>query len=62
MASAPPIPYDAIGDRHLLFDLVYNPEVTTFLRRGAERGAQISNGYQMLVEQAEESWAIWNRP
>lgn len=62
VASAPPIPYGAIGDRHLLFDLVYNPEVTTFLRRGAERGAQTSNGYQMLVEQAEESWAIWNKP
>ncbi|HVG12679.1 MAG TPA: hypothetical protein VM843_06715, partial [Flavisolibacter sp.] len=55
------IPFSAVGKSHLLFDLVYNPAVTTFLRRGAERGAQISNGYQMLVEQAEESWIIWNR-
>ena len=55
------IPFTAVGSKHLLFDLVYNPAVTTFLKRGAERGAEISNGYQMLVEQAEESWDIWNR-
>ena len=56
------IPFSAVGKKHLLFDLVYNPAMTTFLRRGADRGGQISNGYQMLVEQAQESWIIWNKP
>ena len=58
--SVAALPFSAVGKNHLLFDLVYNPAVTTFLKRGAEQGAQISNGYQMLVEQAEESWIIWN--
>ncbi|TCZ74523.1 shikimate dehydrogenase family protein [Flaviaesturariibacter aridisoli] len=58
--SLPPIPYEALTAQHLLFDLVYNPEVTAFLRKGQERGAQIRNGYDMLVFQAEASWKIWN--
>ena len=56
---AVPIPYEAIGKEHYLFDLIYNPEKTLFLRRGEERGATIKNGYEMLVIQAEESWNIW---
>ena len=56
----PPIPYDAITSKHLLFDLTYNPEKTKFLQQGEARGAQIMNGYEMLVSQAEESWRIWN--
>ncbi|RYY99137.1 MAG: shikimate dehydrogenase [Chitinophagaceae bacterium] len=56
----PPIPYEAIGPQHLLFDVVYNPEVSAFLRKGQERGAQIKNGYDMLVLQAEAAWKIWN--
>lgn len=56
----PAIPYDAIGDRHLLFDLIYNPEKTLFLKKGADRGAAIQNGYEMLVGQAEASWELWN--
>lgn len=56
----PPIPYDAIDATHLLFDLTYNPAKTKFLAQGEERGAQIMNGYDMLLGQAEESWRIWN--
>lgn len=55
----PPLPYDAIGDRHLLIDLVYNPQRTEFLRQGEERGARTVNGLAMLHAQAEASWRIW---
>lgn len=58
--EAPPIPYDAIGNHHCLFDLIYNPEKTLFLQKGEERGAKIQNGLDMLIIQAEESWKIWN--
>jgi shikimate dehydrogenase len=56
----PSIPYSAITDKHLLYDLVYNPEKTLFLQKGEERGAVIKNGYEMLVLQAEENWKVWN--
>lgn len=59
--QAPEIPYEYLGATHLLFDLVYNPEQTLFLKQGAARGAATCNGYRMLVLQAEESWKIWNR-
>lgn len=58
--SAPPIPYEFIGDSHYLFDLVYNPVKTMFLKNGELQGAQTENGSDMLVDQAEGSWAIWN--
>jgi shikimate dehydrogenase len=58
--ECPPIPYEAITDDHLLYDLIYNPEETLFLRKGRERGATTKNGYEMLVLQAERSWEIWN--
>jgi shikimate dehydrogenase len=57
---APQIPYHLLGSSHLLYDLVYNPEITTFMKKGLERGAAVKNGYDMLVIQAEESWKIWN--
>ncbi|ASU32638.1 shikimate dehydrogenase family protein [Mucilaginibacter xinganensis] len=57
--ECPPIPYDAITEDHLLYDLVYNPEKTLFLTKGEEQGATIKNGYEMLVLQAEKSWEIW---
>jgi shikimate dehydrogenase len=60
-ASYPPIPYEALSDGHLLFDLVYNPEVTMFMKKGEEQGARTVNGYDMLVYQAEEAWRLWNR-
>ena len=59
--ACPAIPYEFIGPAHLLYDLIYNPEETTFLRKGKEQGAAIKNGYEMLVLQAEQNWAIWNQ-
>jgi shikimate dehydrogenase len=56
----PAIPYQFITGQHLLFDLIYNPAATQFLLKGKEQGATISNGYNMLQIQAEESWKIWN--
>ncbi len=58
--TAPSIPYHAITDRHYLYDLVYNPEKTLFLKLGEEKGASIENGMEMLTIQAEEGWRIWN--
>ena len=55
------IPYDLLTPEHLLYDLVYNPDETRFLRMGRERGAATKNGYEMLVRQAEAAWEIWNR-
>lgn len=60
MESVPSIPYQFLTPSHFLFDLVYNPEKTMFLKEGEKRGAQICNGYEMLIGQAEESWRIWN--
>ena len=56
----PPIPYEAITARHLLFDCVYNPEETLFLRKGKEQGAMTQNGMGMLIGQAKAAWKIWN--
>lgn len=58
--ECPPLPYSALTSSHYLFDLIYNPERTLFLRQGEERGAVVENGYDMLILQAEESWRIWN--
>lgn len=58
--TCPAIPYNAIGVGHLLYDLVYNPAETLFLKNGAMQGAVVKNGEQMLIAQAEESWRIWN--
>lgn len=59
--SCPEIPFQYLGNQHLLFDLVYNPEKTKFLKLGEERGAMIKNGFEMLTLQAENSWQIWNQ-
>ena len=59
--DCPNIPYGALSSQHLCFDLVYNPEITEFMKRSSAQGASVSNGYQMLVNQAEEAWRIWNR-
>lgn len=56
---APDIPYQALGADHYLFDLVYNPERTLFVERGAERGAHTLSGLKMLYAQAESAWRIW---
>lgn len=57
--ACPNIPYDGITENHLLYDLIYNPEETLFLKKGKEKGATIKNGYEMLVLQAEKNWEIW---
>lgn len=58
--TAPDIPYNCITEEHLLYDLVYNPEETLFLRKGKEHGATVKNGLEMLHLQAEASWNFWN--
>lgn len=58
--EAPPIPYHFIGKGHFLYDLVYNPLETVFLKKGKMQGAKTMNGLKMLETQAEEAWKIWN--
>jgi shikimate dehydrogenase len=58
--SFPPLPYEAISEEHLLYDLVYNPEKSLFLKKGEENGASVMNGLDMLKLQAEAAWRIWN--
>ena len=58
--SCPVIPFEYISARHLLFDCVYNPEKTLFLRNGKAQGALTKNGMEMLVGQAKAAWKIWN--
>lgn len=58
--TCPELPYQSLGPEHCLFDLVYNPENTTFMQHGLRQKATVSNGYQMLVYQAEAAWEIWN--
>jgi shikimate dehydrogenase len=58
--ACPDIPYQLLTPGHHLFDLTYNPAESTFLAKGKQMGATIQNGQQMFVEQAEQSWRIWN--
>jgi len=58
----PQIPYDLLNNTHFLFDLIYNPGETLFLKMGKEKGAAISNGLEMLKMQARASWNIWRQP
>ncbi|AHM60942.1 shikimate 5-dehydrogenase [Flammeovirgaceae bacterium 311] len=60
LASCPDLPYDQLGVQHALYDLVYNPAETRFMKEGISRGAQAKNGLQMLHLQAEKAWEIWN--
>ncbi len=57
--ACPDIPYGALGKEHLLYDLVYNPESTLFMRNGAKQGATVKNGLEMLLLQAYAAWDIW---
>ena len=58
--SIPPIPYEYLTAKHYLFDLIYNPALTEFLRKGEVAGARVKNGSDMLKIQADASWEIWN--
>ncbi len=57
--DSPDIAYNGITENHLLYDLIYNPSKTQFLKEGEKRGASIQNGLSMLKIQAEKSWDIW---
>lgn len=59
--SCPNIPYELITERHLLFDCIYNPEETLFLKKGRLQGATTQNGMEMLIGQAKAAWKIWNK-
>lgn len=58
--NCPEIPYQSITSDHVLFDLVYNPEETLFLKKGKAQGAKTKNGLEMLHLQAIRAWEIWN--
>lgn len=58
--TCPDVPYERLTERDFLFDLVYNPDETLFLKKGNRQGAKTQNGLQMLQLQAEKSWEIWN--
>ena len=59
--SCPNIPYELITERHLLFDCIYNPEETLFLKKGRLQGSTTQNGMEMLIGQAKAAWKIWNK-
>jgi shikimate dehydrogenase len=58
--ECPLLPYKYLTSKHLLYDLIYNPEETLFLKKGIEAGARVKNGLEMLELQAEMSWEVWN--
>ncbi len=60
IADAPNIAYEKLTAKHSLFDLVYNPALTLFLKSGEDQGAKVKNGLEMLHKQAEQAWKIWN--
>jgi len=59
--KCPSIPYELLSNKHLLFDLVYNPEMTLFLQKGSVQGASVVIGINMFMQQALASWQIWER-
>ncbi len=59
--NLPQLPYEFITDKHILYDLIYNPSDTLFLQKGREHGATCINGLKMLEIQADASWSIWNK-
>jgi shikimate dehydrogenase len=59
--KCPALPYEALTSKNILYDLIYNPDETLFMRKGAKYGANVKNGLEMLLLQAFASWEIWNR-
>lgn len=59
--ECPAIPYEFFTQKHIAYDLIYNPEETLFLRKARLQGANTKNGFEMLVLQAEKAWKIWNK-
>ncbi|NDW11690.1 shikimate dehydrogenase [Bacteroides sp. 214] len=60
--TCPNIPYDLLTPNHLLYDLIYNPNITLFMKKGEAKGATTKNGLEMLLLQAFAAWDIWNKP
>ncbi len=58
--ECPQLPYEAMDSHTILYDLIYNPDETLFMRRGAQYGANVKNGLEMLLLQAFSSWEFWN--
>lgn len=58
----PQIPYNCLTTNHFLYDLIYNPLQTEFLKKGKARGSLVKNGFDMLTLQAEKAWEIWSNP
>lgn len=58
--ECPRLPYEAMDSHTILYDLIYNPDETLFMKRGAEHGASVKNGLEMLLLQAFASWEFWN--
>jgi shikimate dehydrogenase len=61
VTDCPKIPYQLLDNDHWLYDLVYNPAETLFMKKGLEKGAKVMNGIPMLTGQAERAWEIWNK-
>lgn len=59
--ECPNIPYGSLTPNHLLYDLLYNPDTTLFMKKGAAKGATVKNGLEMLLLQAFAAWEIWNK-
>ena len=57
--ECPRLPYEAMDEHNILYDLIYNPDETLFMKRGAQRGANVKNGLEMLLLQAFASWEFW---
>lgn len=57
----PTIPYDFFTEKHIAYDLIYNPAETVFLKKAKKYGAKTKNGLEMLIIQAEKAWRIWNK-
>ena len=58
--ECPLLPYEAMDSHTILYDLIYNPDQTLFMRKGAEHGADVKNGLEMLLLQAFASWEFWH--
>lgn len=58
--ACPNLPYEALDSHNLLYDLIYNPDKTMFMKKGEAQGATVKNGIEMLLLQAFASWAFWN--
>lgn len=57
----PDLPYEAMDKKNIIYDLIYNPDQTLFMQKGARQGATVKNGLEMLLLQAFVSWELWNK-